>query len=200
VLSYLRLVEFKGATRPAIRINYLSLRDGMFLYHSLAPLNSVLNAVAATLLLAGYYCIRRKWVRAHRAFMLSAFAVSVTFFISYVIYHYHVGDVRFQGQGWVRPVYFTILISHILLATAIVPLVLVTLWRALNGHFRRHRQIARWAWPIWIYVSVTGVVVYLMCYQLYPPNYSKSVGAAVSATVENMQGAWLPLRVARKAP
>jgi Mn2+/Fe2+ NRAMP family transporter len=84
-------------------------------------------------------------------------------------------DVRFQGHGWVRPVYFTILASHVILAVAIVPLVLVTLWRALNANFRRHRRIARWAWPIWIYVSITGVVVYLMCYQLYKPCYSTPI-------------------------
>jgi putative membrane protein len=149
-------------------------------YHWLAPLNSALNAIAALLLLAGYYSIRRRWVRAHRGFMLSALMVSAAFFISYSIYHFHVGDVRFEGQGWVRPVYFTILVSHILLAAAIVPLVVVTLWRALNGNFRRHRRIARWAWPIWIYVSITGVVVYLMCYQLYTPGYSPSTLAAAS--------------------
>lgn len=157
----------------------------MLSYHSLAPLNSVLNAVAAILLLAGFYCIRRKWVHAHRAFMLSAFAVSVAFFISYSVYHYQVGDVRFQGCGWVRPVYFTILISHIFLAAAIVPLVIITLWRALNGNFRRHRRIAVWAWPLWIYVSITGVAVYLMCYQLYPPGYSRPLGAsALTAAAE----------------
>ena len=150
----------------------------MLSYHSLAPLNSVLNATAAMLLLAGFYCIRRRWVHAHRAFMLSAFAVSVTFFISYSVYHYHVGDVRFQGRGWVRPVYFTILVSHVFLAAMIVPLILVTLWRALNGNFRRHRRIALWAWPMWIYVSITGVVVYLMCYQLYPPGYSPPISAS----------------------
>ncbi|HKV55270.1 MAG TPA: DUF420 domain-containing protein [Candidatus Binataceae bacterium] len=144
----------------------------MFSYHSLAPLDSVLNAIAAVLLLAGFYCIRRRWVRAHRAFMLSAFAVSAMFFVSYLVYHYHVGDVRFQGRGWVRPVYFSILVSHILLATAIVPLVLITLWRALSGKFRKHRRIAVWTWPIWVYVSITGVVVYLLCYQFYPPLYS----------------------------
>jgi putative membrane protein len=149
----------------------------MLSYHSLAPLNSVLNATAAMLLLGGYYCIRRRWVRAHRAFMLSACAVSAAFFTSYIVYHYHVGDVRFQGRGWVRPLYFTILISHVSLAAAIVPLVLITLWRALNGNFRRHRRIALWTWPIWIYVSLTGVVVYLMCYQLYPPGYSKQLAA-----------------------
>lgn len=132
----------------------------------------MLNAMAAVLLMAGYYCIRRKWVRLHRAFMLGAFAVSLSFFISYSIYHYHVGDVRFQGQGFVRPIYFTILLSHVSLAAAIVPLVLVTLWRAVNGSFRRHRRIARWTWPIWMYVSITGVVVYVLCYQLYTPGYS----------------------------
>jgi putative membrane protein len=97
---------------------------------------------AGVLLIAGFYCIRRGWIRAHRAFMLSAFAVSAAFFTSYVIYHYEVGDVHFQGYGWVRPVYFTILISHIALAVAIVPLALITLWRALRGNFRKHRRIA----------------------------------------------------------
>jgi putative membrane protein len=141
-------------------------------YYWLAPLNSILNSVAAVLLIAGFYCIRRRWIRAHRAFMLSAFVVSLAFFISYSVYHYNVGDVRFGGGGWVRPVYFTILTSHIILAAGIVPLVLITLWRALSGNFQRHRRIAVWAWPLWIYVSITGVVVYLMCYQLYSPGYS----------------------------
>lgn len=152
----------------------------MHSYHSLAPLNSILNGAAGVLLIAGFYCIRRGWIRAHRAFMLSAFAVSAAFFTSYVIYHYEVGDVHFQGYGWVRPVYFTILISHIALAVAIVPLALITLWRALRGNFRKHRRIAVWTWPIWIYVSATGVVVYLMCYQLYSPGYSKTAVAAVA--------------------
>src|SRR5262245_19608509 len=119
----------------------------MVSYQSLAPLNSILNAIAALLLIAGFYCIRRRWVRLHRAFMLSAVAVSAAFFISYAVYHYHVGDVRFTGRGWVRPVYFAILISHVLLAAAIVPLVTVTLWRALRGSFHRHRRVALWAWP-----------------------------------------------------
>jgi len=110
--------------------------------------------------------------------MLTAFAVSVGFFISYVIYHYHVGDVRFQGRGWVRPLYFTILASHVFLAAAIVALVPITLGRALSGSFDRHRRIAIWTWPLWMYVSITGVVVYLMCYQLYPPGYSSPPHAA----------------------
>jgi len=152
-------------------------------YHLLAPLNSLLNATAAILLLAGFYCIRQRRVRAHRMFMLSAVMVSAAFFISYCVYHYHVGDVRFEGRGWVRPVYFTILISHVSLAAAIVPLVLVTLWRALSRNFRQHQQIARWTWPIWIYVSITGVVVYLMCYQLYSPGYSPSAAATVQVPI-----------------
>ncbi len=140
----------------------------MLSYDSLAPLDAILNATAAILLLAGYIAIRSHWVRVHRACMISAFSVSVAFFISYCVYHYHVGDVRFGGQGWIRPVYFSILTSHIILAVAIVPLVLITLGRALRGRFARHRRIARWTWPIWMYVSVTGVVVYLMVYRLYP--------------------------------
>src|SRR5579863_8703862 len=140
----------------------------MFSYDSLAPLDATLNAAVAILLLAGYIAIRRHHVRVHRACMLSAFTVSVAFFISYCIYHYHVGDVRFGGRGLIRPVYFTILSTHIVLAAAIVPLALITLARALRGRFARHRRIARWAWPIWMYVSVTGVVVYLMVYKLYP--------------------------------
>jgi uncharacterized membrane protein YozB (DUF420 family) len=140
-------------------------------YHVLAPLNSILNSIAAVLLISGFYCIRRRWVRAHRACMIAAFAVSTAFFISYCIYHYEVGDVRFQGHGWIRPVYFSILISHIVLAAAIVPLALITITRALRGNFPKHRRIARWTLPIWLYVSITGVVVYLMCYRLYPPGY-----------------------------
>jgi putative membrane protein len=153
----------------------------MSTYYWLAPLNSILNSVAAILLLAGFYCIRRRWVRAHRAFMLSAFTVSTAFFISYLTYHYQVGDVRFQGHGFVRPLYFTILISHISLAAAIVPLVLITLGRALRGNFQKHRRIAVWTWPLWIYVSVTGVVVYLMCYQLYPPGYKTPPATTTAA-------------------
>jgi len=143
----------------------------MISYYSLAPLNSVLNGIAAILLLGGYIFIRKRWVRAHRACMISAVVVSTAFFISYLIYHYHVGDVRFQGQGLVRPLYFTILITHVTLAVVILPLITITLWRALGGRFPSHRRIARVTWPLWMYVSVTGVIVYLMCYRLYPPGY-----------------------------
>lgn len=152
-----------------------------FSYHALAPLNSILNSVAAVLLIAGFVFIRMRWIRAHRACMLGAFTVSAAFFISYVIYHYHVGDVRFQGDGAIRPVYFTILISHIMLAVAIVPLALITLWRALRGNFARHRKIARWTWPIWMYVSITGVVVYVLCYLVYPPGYKVPPPRTVAA-------------------
>lgn len=155
----------------------------MISYDSLAPLDAILNATAAVLLLCGFIAIRRGRVQAHRAFMLSAFGMSAAFFISYCIYHYHVGDVRFAGQGAIRPVYFSILISHIVLATAILPLVLITLTRALRGRFEKHRRIARWTWPIWIYVSVTGVVVYVMLFLLYPHMPPKTASVPPAAVV-----------------
>ena len=102
--------------------------------------------------------------------MLSAFASSILFLISYLIYHYHVGSVPFKGQGWIRPIYFTILLTHTILAVTVVPLALVTLSRALRERFDAHRRIARWTLPIWLYVSVTGVVVYWMLYWLVPPH------------------------------
>jgi uncharacterized membrane protein YozB (DUF420 family) len=147
-------------------------------YHSLAPLNAILNSIATVLLIAGFVFIRNRWIRAHRACMISAFVVSTAFFISYLTYHYHVGDVRFRGYGIVRPIYFTILITHIALAVVIVPLVLITMRRALTGNFARHRKIAVWTLPLWMYVSVTGVVVYLMCYRMYPPGYTETVRIA----------------------
>jgi uncharacterized membrane protein YozB (DUF420 family) len=155
-----------------------------FSYASLAPLDAVLNATAAILLMAGYIAIRRHHVHIHRACMVSAFAVSVAFFISYCIYHYHVGDVRFGGRGLIRPAYFTLLSTHVVLAAAIVPLALITLGRALRGRFARHRRIARWTWPIWMYVSVTGVIVYLMCYQMYTPIYSMPATAIAAASAK----------------
>jgi putative membrane protein len=158
----------RSESRAPSKIGY---DNSVTAYHVLAPINSILNSIAAVLLTAGFYCIRRHWIRAHRACMLGALGVSTTFFISYCVYHYEVGDVRFQGYGMVRPFYFSILISHITLAAAIVPLALITVTRALRGNFVKHRRIARWTWPIWIYVSITGVVVYLMCYQLYSPGY-----------------------------
>ena len=132
----------------------------------LPSVNAVLNSLSALLLLVGYLFIRRGKVWAHRLFMLSALTASTLFLISYLTYHFQVGSVPFQGQGWIRWIYFTILISHTILAAVIVPLVLLTLFRALKGNFERHKRIARWTLPLWLYVSVTGVVVYLMLYRL----------------------------------
>jgi len=134
----------------------------------LPALNAVLNGTSAVLLLCGYLCIRRKKITAHRACMLSAFGVSTLFLISYLTLRYYAGMTRFTGEGWIRPTYFTILISHTILAAAVVPLALVTISRAIRGRFDRHVRIARWTLPLWLYVSVTGVLVYLILYQLYP--------------------------------
>ena len=135
--------------------------------HSLPHLNAALNSTSALLLITGYLCIRNKKITAHRACMVTAFLTSTAFLVSYLVYHAQVGSVRFPGQGWVRPVYFSILISHTVLAAVIVPLVLTTLYRAVRGQFDRHRPIARWTLPLWLYVNVTGVVVYWMLYRLY---------------------------------
>jgi uncharacterized membrane protein YozB (DUF420 family) len=132
----------------------------------LPALNAVLNSVATVLLLAGYRNIRRRNIAAHRTCMVAAFAVSAAFLVSYLTYHAQVGSVPFQRQGWIRPVYFTILITHIMLAATILPLALITIYRAWKGRFEQHRRIARWTLPLWLYVSVTGVVIYLMLYQL----------------------------------
>lgn len=134
-----------------------------------AALNASLNGTSAVLLACGYAAIRRGKRTVHKRFMLSAFTVSAAFLISYVIYHVRVGHVAFQGQGWIRPVYFTLLLSHTILAAVIVPLVLITVRRAWLERFDRHRVIARWTLPIWFYVSVTGVVIYFMVYQIYAP-------------------------------
>lgn len=133
----------------------------------LPTLNAWLNATSAVLLVAGYAFIRNKRVSAHRLCMLLALGSSTAFLVSYLYYHAQVGSVRFQGQGWVRAAYFTILLTHTVLAAAIVPLALVTLVRALREQFDRHRRIARWTLPLWLYVSVTGVVIYWMLYHLY---------------------------------
>src|SRR6266446_9716110 len=132
-----------------------------------AALNASLNGASAILLAGGYAAIRSGKIAVHKAFMISAFVVSSVFLGSYLLYHYRVGHVAFQGQGWVRPVYFVLLTSHTILAVVIVPMILVTLRRAWLGKFDRHRVIARWTLPLWFYVSVTGVIVYLMVYQMY---------------------------------
>ena len=134
----------------------------------LPTLNAILNSISAVLLVTGYSFIRRKNIKAHRACMIAAFVTSSLFLSSYLIYHYNVGSVKFQGQGIVRRIYFAILLTHTILAITIVPMIFVTFAQALKGRFDRHRAIARWTFPIWLYVSVTGVVVYLMLYHLYP--------------------------------
>lgn len=131
---------------------------------SLPALNAALNSASALLLAAGWLFIRSGNVAAHRRCMLAALATSTLFLTSYLIYHYHVGSVPFTGQSWTRRLYFTILISHTSLAVTIVPLVLITLYRALRNRFERHKRIARWTLPLWLYVSVTGVIVYGMLY------------------------------------
>ena len=131
---------------------------------SLPALNAALNSASALLLAAGWLFIRSGNVAAHRRCMLAALATSTLFLTSYLIYHYHVGSVPFTGQGWTRRLYFTILISHTSLAVTIVPLVLITLYRALRNRFEHHKRIARWTLPLWLYVSVTGVIVYGMLY------------------------------------
>ena len=133
----------------------------------LPTLNAALNAPSGALLLAGWLMIRRGRIAAHRRCMLTAFDVSSLFLVCYVVYHAQAGSRPFTGHGIVRQIYFAILISHVLLAAAIVPLALVTLRRALRGDYVRHRRIARWTFPVWMYVSVTGVVIYLMLYHLH---------------------------------
>ncbi len=130
----------------------------------LPALNATLNAVAAVLLVAGWACIRTGRRKAHRAAMVAALVTSAAFLTSYVVYHAHAGSRPYQGTGPIRAVYFTILITHVVLAAAIVPLVLMTVVRAQRGRFDAHRRVARWTLPLWLYVSVTGVAIYLMLY------------------------------------
>jgi MYXO-CTERM domain-containing protein len=137
---------------------------------SLPTVNASLNGLATLLLVAGYLLIRRRHRAAHRASMLGAFGCSVLFLLTYAIYHAKAGSVPFEGQGAVRPVYFTILISHIALAAAVPVLALITLVRALRSNLDGHRKIARWTLPIWLYTSFTGVLIYVMLYLVtWPP-------------------------------
>lgn len=130
-------------------------------------IDATLNGTSAVLLVLGRRLIRRGQMEAHRFVMLTALVSSSLFLASYLYYHWHVGSVHFQGQGWIRPVYFSIVISHTILAAAIVPMIIITLSRALRRRFDRHQAIARWTYPLWLYVSVTGVVIYLMLYKLF---------------------------------
>lgn len=137
-------------------------------YSIFPKINATLNGLSALLLVTGRALIARRKIAAHRAVMLSAVATSILFLISYLYYHWpgHGGIIHFRGTGWIRPVYFSILTTHTILAIVIVPMVLITLTRALREQFDRHRAIARWTFPIWLYVSVTGVIVYLMLFQM----------------------------------
>jgi uncharacterized membrane protein YozB (DUF420 family) len=133
--------------------------------HDFPAINATLNALSGVLLLTGFALIKARRIEAHRRCMLAAFAASTLFLICYVTYHAQVGSVRFTRQGVVRPIYFTILITHVLLAASVLPLALITLSQGLRGRFARHRRVARWTFPIWLYVSVTGVIVYVLLYQ-----------------------------------
>ncbi len=140
----------------------------------LPPVNAVLNGLSTIFLSAGYIFIRKKRQAAHRNCMIAAFATSTLFLIcyityhTYIAYHLHRGPTRFLDPAWFRPIYLTILITHTSLAVVIVPMVLMSLSRGLRGDFERHKRIARWTWPLWMYVSVTGVVIYLLLYQIFP--------------------------------
>lgn len=136
----------------------------------LPPIEASLNASAAGLLTCGYLMIRRKRILAHKCCMLAAFSASIAFLVLYLWFHAHYGDIRFGGRGAVRRFYLGMLATHVILAAAIVPLVLITLARALRGRFLQHKRIAHWTLPIWLYVSITGVAVYVMLYHLYPPH------------------------------
>lgn len=133
---------------------------------ALPAVNASLNGTSAVLLTVGYLFIRQKKVTAHKICMVSAFAVSSLFLISYLAYHYHAGSTPFGGQGWIRPLYFTLLVSHVTLAALIVPLALTTIYRAWREQFNKHVKMARWTLPLWMYVSVTGVIIYWMLYHL----------------------------------
>lgn len=136
-------------------------------YSIFPALNAILNGASAVLITTGRVLIGRKQIRLHRACMIAAVVTSSVFLVCYLYYHAHVGSVHFPGQGWARRLYFTILISHTILAAAVVPLVLLSLNYGLRARFDKHRRIARWAFPVWLYVSITGVIVYIMLYQIY---------------------------------
>ena len=136
-------------------------------YAMFPAINATLNGISAVLLLLGRWYIAHGRMAIHRAIMIAALITSTAFLVCYLYFHAHVGDVRFQGHGWIRPVYFAILITHVFLAAVILPMVIITLSRALRSRFDRHRVIARWTFPLWLYVSVTGVVIYVMLYHLY---------------------------------
>lgn len=133
--------------------------------HDLPAVNASLNALSGLLLLAGYTCIRTGRRDLHKMLMIAAFVSSAVFLICYLVYHAQVGSVPFTRQGFVRPLYFTILLTHVVLAVVVLPMIILSMTRGLKGRFREHRKIARWTFPVWMYVSVTGVLVYVLLYQ-----------------------------------
>jgi len=140
----------------------------MLSIENLPAINAALNGTAGILLAIGYYFIKQGNMAAHKKAMISAFVVSSIFLVSYLVYHAHAGSTKFLGTGFIRPVYFTILISHIILAAVIVPMAIITMFRGLKARYDKHKKIARWTLPIWLYVSVTGVMIYFMLYHIYP--------------------------------
>jgi uncharacterized membrane protein YozB (DUF420 family) len=133
--------------------------------HDLPAVNATLNGISGILLVIAYALIRARRIEQHRKVMIAAFAASSLFLVCYVVYHAQVGSVRFTRQGFVRPIYFTILVTHVVLAAVVLPMAIITLSRGLKGRYAHHRRIARWTFPIWLYVSVTGVLVYVLLYQ-----------------------------------
>ena len=134
----------------------------------LPPINAGLDSLSTIFLTLGYIFIRQKKITSHRNCMIAAFCTSTLFLICYLVYHYNAGRITFKDPAWFRPIYLTILLTHTVLAAVILPLVLVTLNRALKARYELHKKIARWTWPIWMYVSVTGVLIYFLLYQIFP--------------------------------
>ena len=141
----------------------------MISFHQLPTLNAVLNGATACCLIIGYFQIRKKRILAHRIWMSFALLLSIVFLTSYLIYHYQMGTTKFPGTGWIRPVYFSVLFTHTVLAVMVPPLAIVTVVFALRNQLSRHRKIARWTLPIWLYVSITGVTIYWLLYHAYAP-------------------------------
>jgi uncharacterized membrane protein YozB (DUF420 family) len=134
---------------------------------SLPTLNALLNGTSATLLMAGWILIKKRRINGHIACMVSALCTSALFLGCYLFYHYHHGSTKFTGEGWSRPLYFSILFSHVVLAVTMVPMIAVTVFHAVRKQYERHLRIARWTLPIWLYVSITGVVIYVMLYHIF---------------------------------
>ena len=139
-------------------------------YSTLPPLNALLNATSAALMMTGHRFMHKGRIAAHRTCMIAAVISSVLFLISYIYYHAHAGVIRFRGTGWIRGLYFGVLASHTILAVVIVPMVLITLMLGLSGKFDKHRPMARWTYPLWLYVSITGVLIYFMVYHWFAPS------------------------------